>query len=347
MIEPKQEDIEKFVDFDVEKFERWLRVALEGLLLDEIGVINFAPIEYCILREHSLSADLRVVYGAFPAQQKAMIREATARLLAHLPVDQEHAPVFREVLDFSAAIQAYEVLKSIPARGEAYLILERDHPDIPSLYSRALETVVELADQSNEAKKCIRRLIGTPRSFACDHARDALVALCKIAPDDFIEHMALLRTPLARNFREFHPTEQALHWLAYDIIKAIGLNAVERDWRLLRVTEESSTDALNDNWFHRAVLLMLAKEPEGGVIYLKESPDVRISPTEEPVVDAIQAEPNVGDALISEDADDARGYPELLDRISDQEVAANQRQMAELMGFPDRSIALTDQGVEP
>lgn len=220
MIEPKREDIAKFRSYDVEQFERWLRVGFEGYFIDNAGVRNFRPVEYCILHEHTLSGDLRVIFDAFSSDQQAMIREAVTRLLERLPVEEKYVPIFRELLDLAVVVRAHEIFKVIPARGGRFLALDQESPDTPSLYSMALDVVTELGDQSEDARDCIERLIGTPGAFSPDYARTALIALCKIAPDDLLFHMALLREPLAQNFRKYRPTQQAQQLLVHDIMKA-------------------------------------------------------------------------------------------------------------------------------
>ena len=125
MISPRQDDIKKFSAYNIEAFADWLRLGLEGLLVDKVGVRYFKPVEYCIYREHSVSADLGIIYDAFPSHQKAMIRKATARLIDQLPAQQKYAPVFRILFDFAAIIQAHEVLFVLPARGEKFLGIER------------------------------------------------------------------------------------------------------------------------------------------------------------------------------------------------------------------------------
>jgi hypothetical protein len=279
MIAPQKEDIAKFDGYGIDDFERWLRVGLEGLLIDGLGVRNFRPVEYCIWREHSLPADLQIIYEEFPAEQKAFIRSAIARLIDRLPPEQRYVPVFQTLIDLAVLVGAHEIFDVLPARGEGFLTIEREYPELPSLYGHAVDAVAELSDRSPNAEECVRRLIGTPGSFDFDYARTVLVALCKIAPKKFAEHMALLRVPLALNFKSFHPTKHALKHLADDIIKTVGLEIVEQNWTELRISESPEIDEPNDNWFFEAIVSQLSKsrtEAETEVIFMVSNPGVRI-----------------------------------------------------------------------
>ncbi len=347
MIKPRIEDIEKFRGYEVDDFVRWLRVALEGLLIDGLGVRNFAPIDYCILREHTVAADMEIVYDAFPAAQRAMIREAIARLLCRLPVDFRYAAVFRTLLDLAAVVGAHEIFAAVPVRGEGFLTLEQTHSDLPSLYSRALDLVVELADGSDEAQACISRLIGTPAAFDFNHARSALIALCKITPDAFATHMALLREALGRNFKKYRPNNDSIEWLVDDILKAVGLAVIEQKWGALRPVDPFRPDYPNDNWFRQAILtkLEIERDPSAGtIIVLKRDRDIRIVAAG--AVPAIAPTPQVLDERskmaffgIDEFEDVKTIYSDLpSDQLSDQEKSANYLSAAILLGAAKEDI---------
>jgi hypothetical protein len=343
MITPRKEDIGKFRDFNVEAFENWMRIGLEGVLLDNLGVGNFRPLEYCIFREHNVSADLRIIYDAFPAEQKAMIRAAVARLIDHLPPERRYAPIFRTLFDLAAAIQAFEVLKVLPARGERFLAIERESLEVPSLYRAALDLVVELRDRSADAKACIDRLVGTPGSFESGYTRPALIALCRIAPDHFIEHMALLRTSIAQNFQKFHPTKESKRWLVNDIVKAVGLGIIQSNWSKLHIVDEPVKNQPTDNWFRDTLLLMLKKEGAGTsteTIVWRPDPAIRV------IAAAADFRPLGHDTEESESSktdplQDIEPYPVLADEmVTEQEQKANVTWGVILLGLGKRSAAI-------
>jgi hypothetical protein len=337
MISPRKEDIAKFSDYDIDAIELWLRVGLEGLHIDGVGVRNFRPLEYCIWREHSLPADLQIIYEEFPSEQKAFIRSAIARLIDRLPLEQRYAPVFRTLIDFAALAGAHEIFDVLPARGEGFLTIEREHPELPSLYRHALEAVAELSDRSLDAKECIRRLIGTPGSFDPNHARTALVALCAIAPEEFPEHMALMRVPIALNFESFHPTEQALRYLVDDIIGKIGLTIVEKNWAKLRISNHPDTDKPNDNWFYDATISQLSKavtEAGADLIFVISNPGVQILVRREVPETLARAASIVSHSefLVQALEEIQTSYPSRLgDKITTRERAANINSVAILL----------------
>ncbi len=228
-LRPNPKDIATFGAYDVGQFARWLRAGLEGYLVNKTGVGSFRPLWYCMLQEHSLFGDLENIYDDFSAPQKAMIRQAVVLLLKELPVEQKYEPVFGVLLDFAAAISAVDVLSSIPARGEGFLILEPVNQDTPSLYSRALHLVVNLANPIADARPCIERLIGASDSFSCDDAWWALIGLCRVAPEEFVKHVGLLRGHLVRNLKKWQPTEQGQLNLAGYLVSAVGPDRIKAD----------------------------------------------------------------------------------------------------------------------
>lgn len=345
MIAAQKQDLVEFVGFSVDAFSRWLRVGLEGLYIDGLGVRNFKPLEYCILREHSLAADLQNIYREFPSQQQASIRIAIARLIERLPAEPRFVPIFRDLIDFAVLVGAHEIFNVLPANGEGFLIIEQDHPELPSLYQHSINAVIELSDRSQEAEECIRRLIGTPGSFDFRHARTALVALCKIAPKKFIEHVNLLREPLARNFASFRPTVGALTYLAEDIMKAVGLGIVEESWSKLRVTNNPEINKPNDNWFCESTISLLSKirvESNAEIIYVSSDPDVRIEVPRRPIgnrsgISAYRRMPSPDDQPFQ---DAPSKYPALLaDQITPEERAANEQSVAVLFRTVSPSYA--------
>jgi hypothetical protein len=334
VITPAPEDIEKFRGYSEVSFEQWLRLALEGYYLDNLGVQNFAPIDYCILREHTLAADLKIIYDSFSSNERASIRLAVANLLSHLPFEPRYVPIFRVLLNLAPSIGAHEVLKVIPARANGFLSIEREAGTSHGIYGQTLETVVELADQTSEAKACIERLVGTPAAFDIRYAPKALLALCKIAPDEFVRHVALLREPLSRNFQTYHPTPEGLHWLAYDLLKAVGLATIEANWHKLRIVDAEVNEP-NENWLHAALVQMLRKEESDhapAVIVANEEPDVRATVTA-----------SLTDLLPPAKDTHVGAYPELpSDQLAPNEKEINGERMAVLLGTRSADELLED-----
>jgi len=111
---PRDEDIRLVKGYGARRWSMWLRKALEVYFIDKEGISGFKPFEYCILREHTLWADLQNIYDGLAQEDARMMILGTALLLKELPLQEEYVKIFETLLNFGAATGAKQLMGYIP-----------------------------------------------------------------------------------------------------------------------------------------------------------------------------------------------------------------------------------------
>jgi hypothetical protein len=106
-----------FDAFTEADFEDWLRVGLEGYLLEDQGAWAFPGAEGSIAQQDYLVLGLREAYHReWPAATRSRFRHAVAKVLASLEPSARYVSLFEHLLSLAAALAAPEVLRVLPAR---------------------------------------------------------------------------------------------------------------------------------------------------------------------------------------------------------------------------------------
>ena len=246
------EDYSPFDDFDEAAFERWLRVGLEGYLLEGKGAWAFPEAAGNIAQQDYLVLGLHDAYLELSANGRGHFRQAVAKVLASLEAQEKNVPLFEHLLFLAAALPAPEVLRILPARvGNGFFGLTSNREG-ESLFSLTLLTVARLAAPREEAVDCLHALIES-RHFDFAYAGIALTALCRADDQGLVDHMTRLRDSLAKMFKEFGTGLEARRNLANSVLGAVGLGRLVHALPQLKYFDSSDEHAALDNWFIEAL----------------------------------------------------------------------------------------------
>lgn len=253
-------------DYSEAVFETWLRVGLEGYLIEGKGSQAFPEVAGTIVAEDHLILGLRKAYSALPTAGRGRFRCALAKVLASLEPTPPNVPLFEHLLSLAAILPCPEVLRVLPSRVGNDFFGHTADPHDGSLFSQTLLAVADLAAPREEATTCLHALIGS-RFFDHAYAGVALLALCKADDQGLVEHMQRLREPLAKMFQEFELDHNITQQLALGVLDRVGLPALVRSLTALKYDDRPSPSGPSDNWLIIGLLsgphAPLLKEPEG------------------------------------------------------------------------------------
>ena len=252
MISPGREDLAPFEGFKADDFAAWLRVGLEGYLIEDEGVWVFEHVAVFLQGEEHLALALGHIYRGLPAPERAEFRKAVAKVMATLEADPVNAPVFEHLLTIAVVLPAPEVLSVLPVRIGNGFFGAMDVKGGRSLFEKTMDAVIDLAAPTDESRDCLEMLIGS-RNFNIAYSGLALMTLCRVAPHDFVDHMALLRAPLAKMFEQFGTDEETEKRLAERIALAVTPAVLAENLSKLRLSERGRGDA-EDMWLFRHIV---------------------------------------------------------------------------------------------
>ncbi|HIJ83300.1 MAG: hypothetical protein HW380_279 [Magnetococcales bacterium] len=255
-----------FNEYSKEMFESWLRVGLEGFLLEGEDIWAFPGAETILAGPEPFIKKLGNFYRALASQQRARFRQATADLLAILPSQERFVPVFEYLLALALEIRAYEILPVLPRQVGSGFFGLTDQRDGESLFVQTLLTVIQLAAPRSDALNCILRLMGSDH-FDHAYAGVTLTALCYCDGANLVPHIERMRTPLDAMFREFSTGQAGKRVLATSILEAVGIHPVVSALPHLTYFNKEREDAPLDLWFLDALLtgdapLLICEETE-------------------------------------------------------------------------------------
>lgn len=220
MILPGREDLAPFKDFKSADFAAWLKVGLEAYLIEDEGVWGFEHVAVFLQGEEHLALALGHIYRELPARKRAEFRKAVAYVMATLEADPVNAPVFEHLLAIAAVLPAPEVLSVLPVRIGNGFFGAMNVEGGRGLFEKTMDAVIDLAAPTKECRICLEMLIGS-RNFNIAYSGLALMTLCRVAPHAFVDHMDLLRAPLAKMFDKFKTDEETKKRLAERIEVAV------------------------------------------------------------------------------------------------------------------------------
>jgi len=252
MIKPIPEDVEIFKDYTIADFQCWLRVGLEGYLLED-DVWSFEPMAVFINQDEHLTSDLHNIYEVLPYKLKAYFRQALANIIATLEADAKEVVVFEHLLLLASKISAgAEVLPVFPSRiGSGFFGLTKNSAG-ESLFDITMRTVADLAAPIENALICLHQLIGS-RYFENAYAGTALLALCRVNPRGLADHLNLLREKLDAMFRQYDINKTGKRRWAERILQTVGMYALKEALNELKPSFPGSEDTSSDNWLLEAL----------------------------------------------------------------------------------------------
>lgn len=247
------DDREPFDAFTEADFEDWLRVGLEGFLLEDQGAWAFPGAEGPIARQDDLVLGLREAYREWPAGVRGRFRRALAKVIASLEPSERYVPLFEHLLSLAAALPVPEILRVLPARVGNGFFGQVDGRGEEDLFGDALLTVARLAAPREEAVECLHGLIGS-KYFDDAYAGIALTALCRADDRGLVRHMELLRASLASMFRKYATPASAQRELARSIMDATSLPALAGALPRLKYFDVHEECAPLDRWLVECLL---------------------------------------------------------------------------------------------
>jgi hypothetical protein len=281
MIVPSPKDIEPFASFGTSEFERWLKVGLEGYLLEDKNIWSFEHIPVFIGHEDHVVLDLRNIYNAFDGQGRALFRQAVANIIANLEATPRNFIVFEHLLLLASVLPAPEILRALPGRiGNGFFGLAASH-ERKTLFDVAFLTVAELSAPTSDALRCARSLI-TSRYYENVYAGLGLTTLCRIYPEGFPGHMALMRASINNMFHALEVGEEVKTGLALQILNAVGLDVIAENLHNMILIHPPIEQVASDTWFVDALfnpeqpLLSILHEGDKILLCRPEKPEVRI-----------------------------------------------------------------------
>lgn len=218
---------------------RWLAAAL---LANETRASRWAfePLALRMGHRDDVAHDLLGVYEELPDEAKARWREGVVAAVSDATV-QASPEVAITVIDFAVLIGASEILVALPSVAAAAKNSRSER-----LLNRIVDAILELLGEPDIELACLYA-VSDGDALPSTSAGLVLVALCRCAPDRWLEHVRRLSPAMETLANRLPPDSTALRRYAVSVVSAIGLERLARDWRAV-VTESTLT------WLHEALV---------------------------------------------------------------------------------------------
>ena len=197
---------------DTEEVCQWLQAGLDGYLKADVGRWAFYPLESYIGVREDLADDIQAIYDTLIPDAQGRWRSAIRNLLAMHGQDPSKKESTGVLVDLAALIRAYEVLDVLPN------LLPCDE----SLFHQVLRTAIALARQVDAARSCLEYIRTTP-SFPAAYAGHVLIALCRVAPDDWLTHVRASARQMRALASRLPEDSTALRYYARAILETISV----------------------------------------------------------------------------------------------------------------------------
>ena len=246
---------------------RWLAGAL---VANETRASRWAfePLALRMGHRDDVAHDLLGVYQELPDEAKARWREGVVAAVSDATV-QANPEVAITVIDFAVLIGASEILAALPS-----VAVAAKNSRSERLLSRIVDAILELPGEPAIELACLYA-VSDGDSLPSTSAGLVLVALCRCAPDRWLEHARRLSPAMETLADGLPPDSTALRHYAASMVSAIGLERMARDWRAL-VAESTLT------WLHAA--LVDGDQPpltiKGGKLELGTDAEIQLRPAD-------------------------------------------------------------------
>lgn len=259
--------LEKFTETD---FALWLQEGFEYIKDPKRQIEAFRPLNY-LVGHQDIFTELQNIYDLLPGRLKRRFRLGLKIILADSPPKSQSVNLISSVLDLTSRVHAVEVLPEVIKRvGNGFFGLQ-DNPEGDELFALAFDVFAGMSE-TYKAGNNIRKLISSS-NFKSEYAPMAFIALCTAEPDNFIEHIALLRRAFSVLHSEKGTTGSvytALRFVNHVVLETIGSRLLE-----LKLSDEPSPSSTeNDNWLVTALICLnespldLDKDDEMGVFFI-------------------------------------------------------------------------------
>ena len=198
---------------DTEEVCQWLQAGLDGYLKADVGRWAFYPLERYIGVREDLADDIQAIYDTLIPDAQGRWRSAIRNLLAMHGQDPSKKEATGVLVDLAELIHAYEVLEVLPN------LLPCDE----SLFHQVLRTAIALARQVDAARSCLEYIRTTP-SFPAAYAGHILIALCRVAPDDWVTHVRASARQMEVLASQLTEDSTALRYYASAVLETISVS---------------------------------------------------------------------------------------------------------------------------
>lgn len=243
-------------EWDIPRFERWVRVGVEAYVLEDAGPTAFPEAAHLILNTGSLTLGLKAFADGLNAFRRDNLKQAIAQVLSSLEPSAHYAPVAEQLLVIAVAVTAYPILAILaPKIGEGFFG-QSDAEARGSLFAMTLYSVARLAAPGRQdALRCIGELIASS-NFKPAHASTALIAACQVDRRRLAEHLAIpgLRQKLKAQFETYDPDGRVRRQVALDILAITGIENFTNALSDLRALDPSIGGAGPDDWLTEALM---------------------------------------------------------------------------------------------
>ena len=177
--------------FDEAKFASWLRCGFEDIKNSNKTLIAFAPLNYFIGYHGNIIEDLKTIYDELSGTARRNFRLGLKRAFSELPPESYNVSLISLFLYLAGKIRAVEILPEIAKQiGNEYFGIQQNDEGA-ELFALSLDIVLGMAPYC-ETGDVVRQLVAS-RFFKPDYAPMAFIALCRTEPENFPEHLNLLR----------------------------------------------------------------------------------------------------------------------------------------------------------
>ena len=196
----------------------WLRSALA-----EHASTNsrwaFAPLTLLLGNRDDLAHDLYAFIDTLPALAKRRWLHAVVSLLADPSIDDDTAVL---LIDVAVLSGSREALEHLPA------LARRPHSSAP-LLDRIVDAVLELPVTEHASLRSLQA-VTTAGQLQPTSAGTVLVALCHIAPDDWLDHARSVSGRMAKLFEAVDHDPTVVRQYAESVLLEIELERLGKHW---------------------------------------------------------------------------------------------------------------------
>lgn len=277
-MKPDIEDVKPLENFDAASFAGWLRRGFEDIHNKERRLTAFAPLNYFVRRHGDLTGELKNIYEVLSVQEQFRLGIAIA--LSGLPPTHRSVHIVRALLHLAGRVHATEIMsKAVQQVGNGFFGMSGNNEG-RELFALTLDIVAGMSP-AHGVGDTVRRLVAS-RFFDSGYVPRAFIALCRSEPEEFPNHLKLLRS----HFAELHKmagTEDAFI-TAHRFVQYVDLVVIRRNLWRLHLCAKPYIDPLDtDNWLAQALFIgenaPLELDKDGDDFVISRQEQERIQPT--------------------------------------------------------------------
>jgi len=268
-------------NFSETDFASWLRRGFEDINDPKRRIEAFRPLNY-LVGHQDIFTELQNIYDLLSGRLQESFRLGLKIILADLPPKNQSVYLIHSVLNLTSRVHAVEVLPEVIKRvGNGFFGMQ-DNPDGDEIFAHALDVFASMSE-TYKAGDNIRQLISS-RNFKPEYAPMASISLCIAEPEDFIEHMDLLRKAFSALHSETGTSGSV--YTAIRFVSHVDLETIGRRLFELELSDKPNRSQIdNDNWWVTALFCLqdsplgLDKDYELGVysIYSRDQDLIRVT----------------------------------------------------------------------